>query len=285
MPQRSSSVRQSASAWQGCSSSVSALTTRRRGAAAANSLEPLLREGADDDAEDPALEVARDVLDRLAPAERDVRRRLDHVAAELADRDRERRARAQRRLVEEQRDVPAGERRARAARPACARRLQRRRQIAGRPPARPASGRAPTGTASGASAAAARSAGRHAHVRYSALILTYSALRSHVHMRAAPALPVPRSTRSVDVRALQVLGRLRRALVERPAAGEQLDVADPHARPIEVERPRRRGRRRRRAVPSSDRRRGPPSSRAASWRSPAPPAWPPRRSRRRSPRW
>ena len=35
-PQRSDSVRQSASAWHGCSSSVSALTTRSRGAAAAN---------------------------------------------------------------------------------------------------------------------------------------------------------------------------------------------------------------------------------------------------------
>ena len=37
LPHVSISVRQSASAWQGCSSSVSALTTRSRGAAAANS--------------------------------------------------------------------------------------------------------------------------------------------------------------------------------------------------------------------------------------------------------
>ena len=54
-------------------------------------------------------------------------------------------------------------------------------------------------------------------------------------MRAAPALPVPRSTRSVTSLPLQVLGRLRRALVERPAAGEQLDVADLDPRAIEVE--------------------------------------------------
>jgi hypothetical protein len=47
--------------------------------------EHLLREGADDDRVDPALEIARDVGDRLAPAERDVRLQRDDVAAELAD--------------------------------------------------------------------------------------------------------------------------------------------------------------------------------------------------------
>ena len=59
---------------------------------------------------DPALEVARDVGDRLASAERDVRLQRDDVAAELAHGDLERRPRAQRRLVEQHRDVAAVER-------------------------------------------------------------------------------------------------------------------------------------------------------------------------------
>ena len=44
----------SASAWHGCSSSVSALTTCMRGAAAANSRQPRLRERADDGARRPS---------------------------------------------------------------------------------------------------------------------------------------------------------------------------------------------------------------------------------------
>ncbi len=74
------------------------------------SLETRLRERADDRSGDPALEVAGDVGDGLAAAERNVFRRLDRVAAELADRNLERRARAQRRLLEEQRNVQALER-------------------------------------------------------------------------------------------------------------------------------------------------------------------------------
>ena len=54
-----------------------------------------LGERAHDRAVEPALEIARDVLDRFAAAERDVGRRLDHLAAQFADRDRERRSRAQ----------------------------------------------------------------------------------------------------------------------------------------------------------------------------------------------
>ena len=73
-------------------------------------LEHLLGEGADDHRIDPALEIARDVGHRLAPAERDVRLQRDQVPAELADRDLEGRARAQRRLVEEHRDVAAAQR-------------------------------------------------------------------------------------------------------------------------------------------------------------------------------
>ena len=72
--------------------------------------EARLRVGADHRAVHPALEVARHVLDRLAAAERDVLGRLDDVAAELADRDLERRAGPERRLLEQQRDVPALER-------------------------------------------------------------------------------------------------------------------------------------------------------------------------------
>ena len=273
-PHRSISVWQSASAWQGCSSSVSALTMRRPGRGGGEALEPLLRERADDDAEDPALEVARDVLDRLAAAERDVGRRLDHVAAELADGDRERRPRAQRRLVEQQRDVPAGQRR--RVRPAgVARGLHRRRQRRDRSPARPASGRERTGTAT----AATGRRPRDTHVRYSALIFTYSALRSHVHIRAAPGLPVPEVDAERDVRC--PAGARTPAAPARRTGGRRRTARRRRSAPARARgrSPRRRARRPRRAVPSSDRRRAPRSSPAASWRSPAPPAWPRRRSR------
>ena len=72
--------------------------------------EHLLRERADDDGVHPALEVPRDVGHRLAPAERDVTLHGDDVPAELADGDLERRPRAQRRLVEEHRDMASVER-------------------------------------------------------------------------------------------------------------------------------------------------------------------------------
>ena len=113
--------------------------TCRRGAAAANSSSSLLRERADDDRVDPALEVARDVGDRLALPERHVRLQRDDVAAELAHGDLERRARAQRRLLEQHRDVTAVERVARSApaRPSersafsCARELEAALEIGG----------------------------------------------------------------------------------------------------------------------------------------------------------
>ena len=73
-------------------------------------LQDVLRERPDDHAVDPALEVARDVGDRLAQPERDVRLQRDEMAAELADRDLEGRARPQRRLVKQHRDVAAVER-------------------------------------------------------------------------------------------------------------------------------------------------------------------------------
>ena len=71
-----------------------------RGRGFGKPIQPLLRERADDGAVEPALEVARDVLDGFPPAERDVGRRFDHFAAQFPDGDRERRARAQRRLLE-----------------------------------------------------------------------------------------------------------------------------------------------------------------------------------------
>ena len=67
--------------------------------------ESILRERAHDRAGDPALEVARDVFDGLAGAQRDLGRWLDDLATEFANGDHERRSRAQRRLLEEQRDV------------------------------------------------------------------------------------------------------------------------------------------------------------------------------------
>ena len=154
---------------------------RRRGG---ELLEQPLRERPDDDRVDPALEVARDVGDRLAAAERGVRLQRDHVAAELADGDLERRARAQRRLLEQHRDVPAAER-------------VGGRRLAARATGRPSPARRDRGSARGRRDRNRESTGSpcgvlrhgdrrviavtsHRHVRYSALMRTYSALRSHV---------------------------------------------------------------------------------------------------------
>ena len=93
-------------------------------------LEPLLRERADDDRIDPAFETARDVGDRLALSERDVRLQADGAAAELANADLERRPRPQRRFLEQHRDVAAAERaRGRRLRAERAVRLEARRQL------------------------------------------------------------------------------------------------------------------------------------------------------------
>ena len=81
-------------------------TRRRRG----KLLEQLLRKGPDHDGIDPALEIAGDVGDRFAASQGDVGLERHEVAAELAHADLERRPRAQRRLVEEHRDVAAIER-------------------------------------------------------------------------------------------------------------------------------------------------------------------------------
>ena len=73
-------------------------------------MQPLLPERADHDRVDPALEVAGDVVDRLAIGVHHVGGNLDDVAAELADADGEGDARAQRRLFEQQPDVLAVQR-------------------------------------------------------------------------------------------------------------------------------------------------------------------------------
>ena len=81
-------------------------------------MQPLLAERADHDRVDPALEVAGDVVDRLAIGVHHVGGNLDDVAAELADADGEGDARAQRRLLEQQADVLAVQR-VRTSAPSC----------------------------------------------------------------------------------------------------------------------------------------------------------------------
>ena len=123
-----------------------------------------------------------------------------------------------------------------------------------------------------------------AHVRYSPLIRTYSALRSHVHTVASPAPPVPRSTWTSISSRCQQLRRLGRVVVERLPVLEEHHLARPRtsARSITKRAPRA-ARTPRPAGPSSDRRRARPSSPAASWRWSSPRAsrrrWTPRRSR------
>ena len=109
LPSCSRSVIRSASAWQGCSSSVSALTTRKTGSRRSELFDDLLRERADHDGVHPALEIARDVGDRFAFAQRHFGRDEHRRAAELTNRDLEGDPGPERRLVEEQRDVPAGQ--------------------------------------------------------------------------------------------------------------------------------------------------------------------------------
>ena len=73
-------------------------------------LQQFLRERTDDDAVHPPLEIARDVGDRLALPQRHVGLQRHHVAAQFTHGNLEGRARAQRRLVEQQRQMPAVER-------------------------------------------------------------------------------------------------------------------------------------------------------------------------------
>ena len=172
--------------------------------------EHLLREGANDDGIHPAFEVARDVGRRLASAERYVGGDQNGIRTQLPHCDLEGHARAQRRLVEQQRDLAPGKRRLGAASAGGAGLLhprglrQARRQLRGgqigqrqkraRHRRRRSTG---TGWARGLQWLHPRARsrrGRSTHVRYSPLIRTYSALRSQVHATAWPSPPVPRST-------------------------------------------------------------------------------------------
>jgi hypothetical protein len=69
----------------------------------------------DDDTLDPALEVLGDILDGFAAAEDHVGRRFNHVAAQFMYRYDERDSRAERRFLEQQRNVLALERPASAS--------------------------------------------------------------------------------------------------------------------------------------------------------------------------
>ena len=111
-----------------------------------------------------------------------------------------------------------------------------------------------------------------AHVRYSPLMRTYSALRSQVHTVALRSAAGSHIDLDVDLAAAQIVRGLRRRFVIRLSVLEQNDGADPHQRTFDRERRRRSGRRRRPDGPSWDRRRAPRSSRAASWQSPSRPA-------------
>ena len=83
------------------------MTTCRRFVDAGELAERSLRERANDDGVDPALEVARHVGDGLAPAERDVRLQRDHLPAEFPHGDLERRPRPKRGLLEQHRHIAA----------------------------------------------------------------------------------------------------------------------------------------------------------------------------------
>ena len=170
---------------------------------AGKSREPLLSERADDRGGDPTLEIAGHVLDRLASAERDLGRRLDDFAAELAHGDHRRRPRAKGRLFEQERDVHPGQRlRAGAARGALALHLGGQLQHALELDVTEIEDRQKVFRRDGAWRVLprqfqfrhARRFRRSAHVRYSELIRTYSALKSHVHIVNSWPLPVPRST-------------------------------------------------------------------------------------------
>ena len=87
------------------------------------------------------------------------------------------------------------------------------------------------------------------YVRYSALILTYSADRSQVHTVARCAPPAPRSTSIARSLPVRYSAALRRELVERPAVLEQHQRADLHARAVEHERRARSAGRRDQAAP------------------------------------
>ena len=183
VPQCSCSVRQSARAWHGCSSSLSALTTLSAGAAAANRSRMRCENVRIDDRVNPSLEAARHVLDRLAGAERRFRLEVSHVPPSSVTAISNVTAGPERRLLEEERHVPARER------------LRRRRLPAERAVGLHLRREVQTPLEIGRLEVQDREkvlAGScDRHVLYSPLIFTYSALRSHVHT-VDDALPAPR---------------------------------------------------------------------------------------------
>ena len=79
------------------------------GSARGELLDHALRKRTDHNRADPAFEIPRDIRDRFALAERDIRLDGDDVAAELSDGDLERRSSTKRRFFEEHRDVMAAD--------------------------------------------------------------------------------------------------------------------------------------------------------------------------------
>ena len=156
------------------------------------------------------------------------------LPAELAHGDFERRARAQRRLLEEHRDVAAAERVAVGA---------------WRPSDRSALRRAPArGSARDRSASKSRIERKSLRVdvrssSWSRSVVrvdpTYSALRSHVQT-VDEAVPAPRSTDDLDLGALQVLGRARARTRRAAGRREQHDRSRSSRRPRATARTRRR---------------------------------------------
>jgi hypothetical protein len=154
--------------------------------------EHTLGERADDHRCHPPLEVSRDVGDGFAAAERGLRIQLEHVPADLADGDGERRMRAQRGFFEEHRHMTPAEyaggrcvapERTVGFHPGCE--LEAAFEV----------GRLEIehGEKILAGDAAGLAHHRTRQVLYSALIRIYSALRSQVHT-VDDDVPVPRST-------------------------------------------------------------------------------------------
>ena len=195
-PSRSFSVMKSASAWQGCCSSVSALMTWRRSVAAANSSSTRC--------EKVRMTTASTHRSRFLATSATGSRRPSATsgcsamtcAAQLPRGDLERRPRPQRRLLEQHRHVAAREElRGRGMRPRATARLS-----SGSPARCSARDRRRRSRRTDRKCLRGREADRAvlvwSHVRYSALIRTYSALRSQVQT-VDDAAPAPRSTDTV----------------------------------------------------------------------------------------
>ena len=149
----------------------------------------VVRVGPDDERLDPALEIPRHVLQRLAAAIGKLRRDVERIPAQLAHRNLEGRARPQRRLFEQHPHVGTAER-------IRGRRMVRQRTLRLQLHGQVEQPREAAGVEieNGEKVFRRRSrCGSRVHVRYSPLIRTYSAVRSHVQM-VADSAPDPRLT-------------------------------------------------------------------------------------------